>query len=113
MKKYIDYYKAAKILDDPLQEIKKIQLTRPLTKVEEIMAGTLSVLEHKMYELPFADVRENTTGYWVMDKEESEKHSERIYECSACHNNHAWGTTECTPYCGECGAKMIGVKEDG
>ncbi len=55
---------------------------------------------------------ERKTGWWVLNKKESEKHIEGIYECSACHNNDAWGTTECTRYCSWCGAKMLGARND-
>ena len=45
-------------------------------------------------------------GEWVKDEEQSQKHVEAIYRCSACHNFDAWGATELYPYCPNCGAKM-------
>ncbi len=45
-------------------------------------------------------------GEWIKDEEQSQKHVEAIYTCSACHNFDAWGVTELYPYCPNCGAKM-------
>ena len=45
-------------------------------------------------------------GEWVKDEEQSQKHVEAIYRCSACHNFDAWGATELYPYCPNCGSKM-------
>jgi hypothetical protein len=45
-------------------------------------------------------------GEWIKDEEQSQKHVEAIYRCSACHNFDAWGATELYPYCPNCGAKM-------
>lgn len=45
-------------------------------------------------------------GKWIKDEEQSQKHIEAIYTCSACHNFDAWGVTELYPYCPNCGAKM-------
>lgn len=45
-------------------------------------------------------------GKWIKDEEQSQKHVEAIYTCSACHNFDAWGVTELYPYCPNCGAKM-------
>lgn len=60
-------------------------------------------------QLPLAEP-ERKTGYWVFNKEQSEEISDDVFMCSACHNNEAWGSTECTRYCSYCGAKMLGVK---
>lgn len=45
------------------------------------------------------------TGEWV---ECESNHIEKIYLCSNCKNYEAWGETEKTPYCPNCGAKMGG-----
>ena len=49
---------------------------------------------------------ERKTGKWVLDEKASEDHIEKIYRCSACNNNEAWGKTECTRFCSWCGAQM-------
>lgn len=61
-------------------------------------------------ELPAADVVEVVHGEWVKNEEESNKHIEAIYFCSACQNWDAWGETEKYKYCPNCGAKMDGGK---
>lgn len=45
-------------------------------------------------------------GRWEKNEKESEKHTEAIYFCSVCRNHDAWGETEKTNYCPNCGAKM-------
>lgn len=45
-------------------------------------------------------------GKWILDEEVSKKHIEPIYICSACKNYEAWGNTEKTPFCPNCGARM-------
>lgn len=55
-----------------------------------------------------ADVAEVVHGKWVKNEEESQKHIEAIYFCSACQNWEAWGETEKYNYCPNCGAKMDG-----
>ena len=57
-----------------------------------------------------ADVVEVVHGEWVKNEEESQKHIEAIYFCSACQNWEAWGETEKYNYCPNCGAKMDGDK---
>lgn len=56
--------------------------------------------------LPIADVVERRCGTWVLDEAASCGHTEYIYTCSACRNCTAWGETEKTRYCPNCGAKM-------
>lgn len=51
-------------------------------------------------------------GEWVKNEKESEKHIEAIYYCSICQNWEAWGETEKTKYCPNCGAKIDGGKKD-
>lgn len=51
-------------------------------------------------ELPSAD---RPTGKWELIESE---HVENIYLCSNCRNYEAWGETEKTPYCPQCGARM-------
>ena len=46
---------------------------------------------------------ERKTGRWVLNEKESEKHIEKIYNCSACMNFEAWGETELYKYCPNCG----------
>lgn len=48
------------------------------------------------------------TGEWVYRES---NHVERIYLCSNCRNYEAWGETEKTPYCPNCGARMMGGDE--
>lgn len=50
-------------------------------------------------------------GKWILDEEESKKHIEPIYICSACKNYEAWGNTEKTPFCPNCGARMESDEE--
>lgn len=45
-------------------------------------------------------------GKWQLDKEKSKGHVENIYICSACSIYEAWGETEKTSYCPNCGARM-------
>lgn len=58
--------------------------------------------------LPAADVVEVVHGKWIKYEEESKKHIETIYYCSACQNWDAWGETEKYKYCPNCGARMRG-----
>ena len=57
---------------------------------------------------PTVDAVEVVHGRWVKDEKASENHIEAIYVCSACQNCEAWGATEKTNYCPNCGAKMDG-----
>ena len=57
-------------------------------------------------QFPAADVAPVRHGRWVLDDNESKKHTEKIYYCSVCENWEAWGNTEITNYCPNCGAKM-------
>ena len=50
--------------------------------------------------VPSAD---RPTGKWV---EQESNGIEKIYLCSYCKNYEAWGETEKTPYCPQCGARM-------
>jgi hypothetical protein len=59
-------------------------------------------------DLPAADVVEVVHGEWIKYEEESKKHIENIYYCSACQNWDAWGETEKYKYCPNCGARMRG-----
>lgn len=56
--------------------------------------------------IPAADVAEVKHGKWQLDEAASCGHIEYIYTCSACRNCTAWGETEKTRYCPNCGAKM-------
>jgi hypothetical protein len=49
---------------------------------------------------------EKKKGKWIVDKEKSKYHIEKIYKCSACNNFDAWGGMELYNYCPHCGAKM-------
>ena len=64
----------------------------------------LTILE----QAPTVDAVEVVHGRWVKNETESEKHVESIYFCSVCQNHDAWGETEKTNYCPNCGAKMDG-----
>lgn len=50
---------------------------------------------------PFID---QPTGEWIEQESDT---IEKIYLCSNCENYEAWGETEKTPYCPNCGAKMF------
>lgn len=49
-------------------------------------------------------VADRPTGEWV---EQESDNIEKIYLCSNCENYEAWGETEKTPYCPNCGARMF------
>lgn len=51
-------------------------------------------------------IEERKKGKWIKDEEKSADHVEPIFICSSCHNYEAWGLTECTRYCPNCGARM-------
>ena len=55
-----------------------------------------------------ADVVEVVHGEWELAGEQF--HIEKVYLCTACRNYEAWGESEKTPYCPNCGAKMDGKK---
>ncbi len=76
--------------------------------------GVESVMEYIEYlaEEEPTDVQEVKHGIWEYDKEASIPHIERIYRCSVCHKGEAWGETEKTPYCPECGAKLDGENDE-
>jgi rubrerythrin len=57
--------------------------------------------------VPAADVAEEKHGQWQLDEDASCGHTEYIYTCSACRNGTAWGETEKTRYCPNCGALMM------
>lgn len=61
----------------------------------------------KIKNLPAADVVEVKHGQWQLDKEKSKGHVENIYICSSCGICEAWGETEKTSYCPNCGALMF------
>lgn len=84
-------------------------LKRLCVKSEEYLTPSERCVIDTLKELPSAQP-EQKTGYWVFNKEQSEEISDDVFMCSACHNNEAWGSTECTRYCSYCGAKMLGVK---
>ena len=58
--------------------------------------------------VPAADVAPVVHGRWIKNEKASENHVEAIYVCSACQNWEAWGETEKTNYCPNCGARMDG-----
>lgn len=66
---------------------------------------------HWEWRKPNGEVLMPKRGEWIKDEEQSQKHVEAIYTCSACHNFDAWGVTELYPYCPNCGAKMKEVQE--
>lgn len=63
---------------------------------------------------PAADVVERKQGKWIENKEESEKHIEPIFICSACENMEAWGYIEKNTYnfCPHCGADMSEAEDE-
>jgi hypothetical protein len=70
---------------------------------------------HTYYHLPNGDVAiplidiknaptvavDRPTGKWELIESE---HVENIYLCTHCRNYEAWGETEKTPYCPQCGS---------
>lgn len=69
------------------------------------------IICRKLKKLGWIDVEDGfyvdtrPTGEWVYQESEN---IEKIYLCSNCKNYEAWGETEKTPYCPNCGAKMKG-----
>ena len=57
-------------------------------------------ITYMLKNIPSAD---RPTGEWV---EQESNGIEKIYLCSYCKNYEAWGETEKTPYCPQCGARM-------
>lgn len=59
-------------------------------------------------------VVERKHGKWIENKEESEKHIEPIFICSACENMEAWGYIEKNTYnfCPHCGADMSEAEDE-
>lgn len=57
-------------------------------------------ITYMLENIPSAD---RPTGKWV---EQESDGIEKIYLCSYCKNYEAWGETEKTPYCPQCGARM-------
>ena len=90
--KMSDYFKR----EDAINKIKE-EITNPL------IVGWLTRL---IISVPAADVTEVKHGKWQLDKEKSKGHVENIYICSACSIYEAWGETEKTSYCPNCGARM-------
>lgn len=72
------------------------------------------IICRKLKKLGWIDVEDGfyvdtrPTGEWV---EQESDNIEKIYLCSNCENYEAWGETEKTPYCPNCGAKMF--RKDG
>lgn len=68
------------------------------------------IICRKLKKLGWIDVEDGCyvdtrpTGEWV---EQESDNIEKIYLCSNCENYEAWGETEKTPYCPNCGAKMF------
>lgn len=59
MAEYISRREAVKILDGPIQEVKRIGWTRQITELEEVMVATLTVLQRKILDLSSVDIRED------------------------------------------------------
>lgn len=57
-------------------------------------------------EAPTIEAEPVRHGKWIKNEKESEKHIESIFYCSICQNWEAWGETEKTKFCANCGAKM-------
>lgn len=101
MSRYID---ADKVLQYPLRRDRcDKEHAEP-----HFVNGVESVMEYIEYllEEETTDIQEVKHGMWEYDEEASIPHIERIYRCSVCNKGEAWGETEKTPYCPECGAKM-------
>lgn len=50
-------------------------------------------------------------AHWIYNKELSEGHIEKIYNCSACQHE-AWGESEKTNFCPFCGYEMVDKEEN-
>ena len=72
------------------------------------------IICRKLKKLGWIDVEDGCyvdtrpTGEWV---EQESDNIEKIYLCSNCENYEAWGETEKTPYCPNCGAKLAAIRE--
>lgn len=80
-------------------------LTVQVKQSAETWEVDLQVLVRSIQNCETADVRPNVRGKWV--ETESVFHVEKIYKCSEC-GHEAWGESECTDFCGGCGADMRG-----
>lgn len=68
---------------------------------ETLKCDIMKCIEYHLIEdMPSAD---RPTGKWV---EHESDHIEKVYLCSNCEDYEAWGETEKTPYCPNCGARM-------
>lgn len=69
--------------------------------------GTKIPIDEESYEIGYThgQMADRPTGEWIYLES---NHIEKIYLCSNCQNYEAWGETEKTPYCPNCGAKMGG-----
>ena len=62
---------------------------------------SVEFIKKHLLSLPSAD---RPIGEWIEQESDT---IEKIYLCSNCENYEAWGETEKTPYCPNCGAKMF------
>lgn len=85
---------------------------KEIERREKFMVGdktiTTDAVKSFIKNRPAADVAPVVHARWIKDDEKSALHVEAFYLCSACHNYEAWGETEKTPFCPNCGAKMTG-----
>lgn len=86
--------------------ISRREALEALTVTKEMdTAELLWLLTTRINDLPTITA-ERKTGRWIEDTKQSEKHIEKIYYCSNCHNFEAWGEYEKFNYCPNCGARM-------
>jgi predicted RNA-binding Zn-ribbon protein involved in translation (DUF1610 family) len=92
-----------------------IEVNHKCTDLENYVNGANQFrqqMKNAIRKQPTADVAEVKHGEWVVDVMQCAEYSEKIYFCSACRNWDAWGETEKTNYCPNCGAKMDGGKAE-
>lgn len=89
-------------------------LNEVITKLNAQSAG-ITRSEYKRIDnvlFNFPTIEERKAGKWLLNEDRSKEHVENIYICSACYNYEAWGETERTRYCPQCGSRMLETKED-
>ena len=79
------------------------------TEIGVAIINIVDELANFVENIPSADVQPVKHGHWV--KSHTQKHVEVTYECSECQYEVV-GEYEKTPFCGGCGVRMDGVKDN-
>ena len=77
--------------------------------LRELWRETNDSWYEEAYNMAIEALEERPKGKWIYQESEN---IEKIYLCSNCKNYEAWGETEKTPYCPNCGADMRGDADD-